>query len=66
MFEINDMAKAAFESVLSTPLQRAQKMDILTLLVLKAKRKLSTSPRKSMWKTMKIQRKKFVLNSLQN
>ena len=30
MFDINDMAKAAFETVLFTPLQRAQKDGYIT------------------------------------
>ena len=37
MFDISDMAKAAFDPILSTPLQVAQKGECKTLLVLKEK-----------------------------
>ena len=41
MFDINDMAKAAFEPVLFTPLQRAQKDGYINITDVDGKRKLS-------------------------
>lgn len=44
MFDINDMAKAAFETVLFTPLQRAQKDGYINITGAEGKKKIEYIP----------------------
>ena len=46
MFDISDMAKAAFDPILSTPLQIAQKGECNSTIGGEGKRQLSISPQK--------------------
>lgn len=64
MFDINDMAKAAFEPVMFTPLQRAQKDGYINITGAEGKKKIEYITSESMWRTTKIPRKKFALNFL--
>ena len=57
MFDISDMAKAAFDPILSTPLQIAQKGECNSTIGGEGKRQLSISPQKSMLKTINVPRK---------
>lgn len=67
MFDINDMAKAALETVLFTPLQRAQKDGYINITGAEGKKKIEyITSEKHVERTTKIPRKKFVLNSSPN
>ena len=54
MFDINDMAKAAFEPVLFTPLQRAQKDGYINITDVDGKKKIEfitlVKIKKNKWK----------------
>lgn len=60
MFDINDIAKTAFEPVLFTPLQRAQKDGYINITGVDGKKKIEYITSEKHVETMKIPKKKFV------
>ncbi len=64
MFDINDMAKAAFEPVMFTPLQRAQKDGYINITGAEGKKKIEYITSEKHVENYEIPRKKFALNFL--